>query len=467
MSKEQVRGRSRRRTRASLTRAGFRGIKRFLSMLVCTSMVGTGVANTAMMAYAVEPAEEKVQEFQLEGSDIGQAILKAASEGEPLSGDELIFSGMEEDHYNDLFLEDGLLYEIKPEIEETEKGRLDLRVFVRLDEENGDLDNYEITGDEDVLFMLVNKTSEEHTARIAVDGLETEEITVIPREMVQEVIDVSGPAQISAAGGAGGAGGAGTSVPEQEEGLPQESESAAPEESGTAPEEGETAASEETGSPSSDNDENVPSEGNEAGEASDVEESESGEEADNSSDAEGSEAGDAAEEPSDGGEGADAETPDSDQGKEDSENASNDQNTSDAGGSSAEEAGGGEGTEEENNDDSAEEAGSDDEGTEDSAEEDSAEEAGSDDGDRVASISVHKFTLVTTAATSSEASSVVEIATGSEAASEEEDENEEKTHVGEMSGELYDAVIVNAGSAVVFATTADELELQGSETEGT
>ena len=428
MKEERIRGRSRRRKTASLARAGLAGIKRFLSLVVCTSLVSTGIANSAMLAYGITPSGT-VQEFSLKSEDLKKAMVKAASEGEPVGEEELQFEGAEAQQYEELLLADDMLYELDTEAE-SDGNRLKLRTFARLDETQS-LDAYEITGNEEIIFLLVNDSKEERTGRIVVDGVESDDITVVPADSVEQVIEIDLQNPTAGAGAAGtgaGAGGVNAGAPEENQ-APEESE--APGES-QAPEEGE--APEES---------QAPEESEAPGESQAPEESEAPGE---SQAPEESEAPGESQAPEEGKE------PEAGEGKEESgatgENgAPEESGSAEEAGESGNEGSGIEAGAEEG--ESSSEAGASDTGSE------GAEAADAADAGTAlslnASISIHTRTLLTTAETASPSNAENET---------EDDEEETAAHVGELDGEIYEAVLVNGKSAAAYAITAGELGLE-------
>ena len=69
--------------------------RRFMSVLLCSSMLSTSVANTAAFAAATSEGGDERQEFSLEKEDLRQAIRDAAKKGKTVKEDAFTFSGDE------------------------------------------------------------------------------------------------------------------------------------------------------------------------------------------------------------------------------------------------------------------------------------------------------------------------------------------------------------------------------------
>lgn len=90
--------------------------RRFMSVLLCSSMLSTSVANTAAFAAATSEGGDERQEFSLEKEVLRQAIRDAAKKGKTVKEDVFTFSGDEAETYEGLF-EEGNLYELHPDFE--------------------------------------------------------------------------------------------------------------------------------------------------------------------------------------------------------------------------------------------------------------------------------------------------------------------------------------------------------------
>ncbi|MCC8128258.1 MAG: InlB B-repeat-containing protein [Clostridiales bacterium] len=454
MSEYKGMGRSRKRkeTMASRICGKMRRMKRFLSTAVCVSMIGSSVLNPAMLVYA-DSDEEEVQEFELESEAIGQAITEAIADDSLVSAEDLGFSGAEEDTYAELFAEDGLLYEVKPEIDETkdDDGDLDLRIFVRLDvvellDEGETLDGYEITGEEDVFFMLVNDTDTEQNAIVIVDGKETDVITVAPESEVAETA-VADDAEIAIPAG-GGSGAAEAEVSDEEaevtildEDVTEDAESADDTEDAEPADDTEDAGSEEDTEDMESEDDTE-----DAGSEEDTEDMESEDDTEGTGSEEDTEDVESEDDTEDAGSEEDTEDVESEEDTEDAESADNsdDEDTED------------EDSADDTNDDAETDDSSDGETDTDSdSSESSNNNSNNDDSlSEVASISVHKYSLLAVAASPADAEeSEVEVVVSEDS--------------GLLDGELYEAVAMEDGAAVVFVTTTSELGLAGIIAENT
>ena len=151
--------------------------RRFMSVLLCSSMLRTSVANTAAFAAATSEGGDERQEFSLEKEDLRQAIRDAAKKGKTVKEDAFTFSGDEAETYEGLF-EEGNLYELHPDFEK-KNDRLTLKMYARLEDED-DMDQYTISGNEEIIFLMTNSSSKERTGRILVDGRASAWMTVAP-----------------------------------------------------------------------------------------------------------------------------------------------------------------------------------------------------------------------------------------------------------------------------------------------
>ena len=157
MKEKAERGRSRRRR--SLKRLGKRNVKQLLSVVLCASMVGTGNAGGMLNLLWRDDYERNIYE---------------------------------KENYEELFSETEYLYELSPEVIK-DSGSLNLKVFAKLDSKGFQDDSYQITGDEELIFLLENDTEETVSGRIIVDQLETEVITVEPKTALVSEEEPEGP----------------------------------------------------------------------------------------------------------------------------------------------------------------------------------------------------------------------------------------------------------------------------------
>ncbi len=201
-------------------------LKRSIVFLVCICLIGTNIPTYMILASnedkeGIEIPEEGIFSMSLES--LIESTENAVTDEEPLSEEIYEFSGSCADEYEKLFdTEDGLLYEIYPELDE-ECDSLTLRTFVRIkksylkeeladspksakdgSEADNELENpeedaedgeeaeevesalssdYNVTGNEEIIFLLINDSDEEISTRILVTAsedevYETREITV-------------------------------------------------------------------------------------------------------------------------------------------------------------------------------------------------------------------------------------------------------------------------------------------------
>ncbi len=222
--------------------------RRCCAVALCVSMI---VGNAANLAFAAEESISGSFLFRLDRASLYDALQEAVMEGD-IVDKEFEFQGEAAEEYDLLLNEmeghDGELYELKPEIAHNE-GNLGLRIFARLDGEIplGDEEEtveYEITGSEEFIFLLTNRSHKEYQAVIQVDDKRSEVITVVPGSSLQAGLEDSpytsaadfGPGETEGAGevtdtgittapgggssgGGGGGGGGGSS---HKDNTPQE-----------------------------------------------------------------------------------------------------------------------------------------------------------------------------------------------------------------------------------------------------
>ena len=191
MKKLETKGRSRKQ-RHHLFHKEMKQMKRLLSVCLCTSMISTSIGSTTALA-ATAPllekneAEEENQNFVLDQEELSEALLKAVK-GKPVKEDALTFEGEESEAYETLFQEDGSLFELHPDVKAPD-GKVNLKVYARLDEKE-DLDHYTITGEEEILFLLLNRSSEKEYGQIEVDGKRSGKVSILSsKELKKQIQD--------------------------------------------------------------------------------------------------------------------------------------------------------------------------------------------------------------------------------------------------------------------------------------
>lgn len=161
--------------------------RRFMSVLLCSSVLSTSVANTAVLAAASSEGGDERQEFSFEKEALRQAIREAAKKGKTVKEDAFTFSGDEAETYEGLF-EEGNLYELHPDFEK-KNDRLNLKMYARLEDEE-DMDQYTISGNEEIIFLMTNSSSKERTGRILVDGRASTWMTIVPFSEVKKQVEL-------------------------------------------------------------------------------------------------------------------------------------------------------------------------------------------------------------------------------------------------------------------------------------
>ncbi len=184
--------------------------------LVCIALIAVCLEGSLALASGNGSEESADEQYSMTIDELCDAVEYAVRGGAPLDEGEFEFSGNNAGEYEKLFdTEDGLLYEIYPDLDE-EGDSLTLRTFARLKKsdleemsakttedgeeavkeqddyeeasENDAEDDYEsfyeynITGNEEIIFLLINNTDDEVSARIHVttsdEIYETKKITV-------------------------------------------------------------------------------------------------------------------------------------------------------------------------------------------------------------------------------------------------------------------------------------------------
>ncbi len=161
--------------------------KRLMSVLLCSSMLSTSVANTTAFAAAALAGGKERKEISFEKESLRQAMREAAKKGKTLREGAYEFSGDEAEAYEALFA-GGDLYELHPE-ETGGGGSLRWNVYARLEPEE-DMEHYTISGNEELLFLLTNTSSREQAGRISVNGKVSETIRVAPLQEVKKQWEV-------------------------------------------------------------------------------------------------------------------------------------------------------------------------------------------------------------------------------------------------------------------------------------
>lgn len=440
MNGQIKRGQSRRKASHKIAHFCHKKWKKCCAAALCVTVAASNLTGT----FSAE-AKSDTYNFELSRESLDEALQEALYDGATVTEEDFIFEGSSADDYVSLMNTDTALYELKPEIKENDED-LVLRVFARVDGDlvtNEDFTNevYELNEEDEIIFLLENRSAEEQKAVIQVDDRTSEVITVMPAGKIQVESDgpggansaekatdpaEGGPGVIDGGSGNGGGGGGSTPAPE----VPEEPSSEAPTEESTE------AGSEETTAP----EESDPSETTEAEEPTQpAEPADPTDSTDAPEESEDSGSGDTTTDPSedagdnggnapDAGDGSDTGTdPGTDGGQEtgtdggstsDTDTGSSTDEGTDAGNDSGSEAG--------SSDTSTGGDTSSDSGSQSSDTSDSSDSEGSSDtsgeGASMASISLREFRLVATAA----GTETTEAAESTEAADTETEESKEE-----------------------------------------
>lgn len=133
--------------------------KRVWSVLLASAMTAANMGGDLSAVYA-DSGEEIT--FDVYGTELVEAISQAVEDGEAVTREDLNFTNGRIGEYEELFFENGPVYEVMPE----EDGEsqfysgmdAELRVFVRVPEGVDEITD--MTGDEELIFLYINNTDE-------------------------------------------------------------------------------------------------------------------------------------------------------------------------------------------------------------------------------------------------------------------------------------------------------------------
>ncbi|MBC5711782.1 InlB B-repeat-containing protein, partial [Hungatella sp. L12] len=183
-----------------------RGLAGFLSFVL--TMTSFNMVSWADVAAAFEKENAT---FVMSGEDLRDSAQAAIDNGDEFNFEDLGVDTSDRSlakEYQRLF-ETGSVFEFAPAYDMDEEEYADgaeLRMFIRI---NGDPEGYQITGDEDIIFLYINDSDARVTFRSRIDGYTTQKVTVKGNSTL---LDAEAPtAPVGGEGnGNGGAGGAGT-----------------------------------------------------------------------------------------------------------------------------------------------------------------------------------------------------------------------------------------------------------------
>ena len=194
-----------------------RGLAGFLSFVL--TMTSFNMVSWADVAAAFEKENAT---FVMSGEDLRDSAQAAIDNGDEFNFEDLGVDTSDRSlakEYQRLF-ETGSVFEFAPAYDMDEEEYADgaeLRMFIRI---NGDPEGYQITGDEDIIFLYINDSDARVTFRSRIDGYTTQKVTVKGNSTLLDAeaptAPVGGEGNGNGAGnGAGGAGvngGAGSEV---------------------------------------------------------------------------------------------------------------------------------------------------------------------------------------------------------------------------------------------------------------
>lgn len=165
--------------RTGLSRKIRHEYKRVLAFMLSFMMLFTNVGSNVSIALAANAVPTVSATFKLTGEEIREAAQEAIEGGDFFDLASLELSTKDAtlmSKYERLF-GDGYVFEIFPEInDESVPAGTELRTFIRIDsmEEEG----YQITGDEEIVFLFVNSSAQRVQFYADVDGYITSRVTV-------------------------------------------------------------------------------------------------------------------------------------------------------------------------------------------------------------------------------------------------------------------------------------------------
>ena len=133
-----------------------------LSVLMVLSNIGFSLATV----YGAENSSDIT--FLVAGSELVRSVQEAVSGGQEVQPEDIGFTNGKVERFQNLFFGSGRLYEVYPEFEEDGGRDAELRIFVRLTEEDLEKGTESITGDEELIFLYLNHTDETITCQTEV-----------------------------------------------------------------------------------------------------------------------------------------------------------------------------------------------------------------------------------------------------------------------------------------------------------
>ena len=195
-----------------------RGLAGFLSFVL--TMTSFNMVSWADVAAAFEKENAT---FVMSGEDLRDSAQAAIDNGDEFNFEDLGVDTSDRSlakEYQRLF-ETGSVFEFAPAYDMDEEEYADgaeLRMFIRI---NGDPEGYQITGDEDIIFLYINDSDARVTFRSKIDGYTTQKVTVKGNSTLLDAeaptAPVGGEGNGNGAGGAGVNGGAGSEVQNPDE----------------------------------------------------------------------------------------------------------------------------------------------------------------------------------------------------------------------------------------------------------
>ena len=184
-----------RKAKYPLFRKGLYQTRRLMATVLGISMATANIGSTTVWAAVPETKTENTN-FVFDQTELGNALIDAAN-GNSVTKD-FNFVGEAAEDYASLFeVADGDLYELKGL--EQNKGDLTVKVYARLsadgfvmdeeDESEGEDDEYMITGDEQIIFLLLNSSSKQ-SGTIEVAGNTSQKIEILSAKELKKQMKI-------------------------------------------------------------------------------------------------------------------------------------------------------------------------------------------------------------------------------------------------------------------------------------
>ena len=172
----------RRRSSGTITKSMYYSQKRILAFLLTAAMVFTNLGTGLNVSYA--GTADQVT-FQMKGADLVAAVEEAIESGHEITADDLGFTNGRTAEFEKVFFgTKGAVYEVYPEMEGSSM-EAELRVFVRLPEDAGDM--YMVTGDEEIILLYVNNGEETISCTTEITRMDDDRVICMEKTNIRYV----------------------------------------------------------------------------------------------------------------------------------------------------------------------------------------------------------------------------------------------------------------------------------------